>query len=121
MDESITELSSRPERSAVEGPAVSFPGSQANSSVTCAGPSLLKPFRQQVIRNANGVGNNSQRRIDRTCRNKAGSIHNIKIIQIMGLAMRVKHAGCGIGSHAASTVLMADTLQRDTLLEISVQ
>jgi hypothetical protein len=66
-DESITELSSRPERSVVEGPAVSFPGSQANSSVICERPSLLKPLRHQIVRNANSVGNNSQRRIDRTC------------------------------------------------------
>src|ERR1700733_1806343 len=55
------------------------------------GGPLLKSLCQQIVRNANGVGNNSQRRIDRTCRNKAGSIHNIKIIQIMGLAVRVKH------------------------------
>ena len=74
-----------------------------------------------MVSDANGVGNDRQRRIDRTRRDEAGSIHNIQIIQIMGLAMGVEHAGRGIGSHAASTVLMADTLQRDTLLEISVQ
>src|ERR1700677_52988 len=83
--------------------------------------SLHKPFRQQMVRDANGVGNDRQRWINRTCRNEARSIHNIEIVEIMSLAMHVQHARRRISSHATSAVLMADTLQRDTLLEISVQ
>ena len=83
--------------------------------------SLLKPFRQQMVRDANGVGDDRQRRIDRTCRHKTRSIDDIEIVQIMSLAMRVEHAGRRIRPHAASAVLVADTLQRDTLLEIRVQ
>ena len=39
----------------------------------------------------------------------------------MRLAMRVKHAGRGVGAHAAGAVLMANTLQRNTFLEVRVQ
>ena len=74
-----------------------------------------------MIRNPNGVSDDRQRRIDRTCRYKAGSVDDIEIIQVMRLAMRVKHAVCGVGAHAAGSVLMANALQRDTFLEVRVQ
>src|SRR5271165_2053961 len=82
---------------------------------------LLQLFRQQMVCDTNGVGDNSQRRIDRACRYKTGSIDNIEIVEIMSLAMRVKHAGRGIVSHAASAVLVANALKRNTLLEICMQ
>src|ERR1700722_6290323 len=74
-----------------------------------------------MVRNANGIGDDGQRRIDRTRRHKAGSIYDIKIVQVMSLAMWIEHAGRRIDAHAASPVLMAYTLQRNPFLEIRME
>jgi len=39
----------------------------------------------------------------------------------MSFAVRVEDTRCGIVTHAASAVLMADTFKRDALLEVSVE
>src|SRR5580698_7668460 len=74
-----------------------------------------------MVCNANGIGNDGQRGIDSTRRHEAGSIHDVKIVQIMSLAMWVEDAGRRIDAHATGAVLMAYSLQRNPLLEIGVQ
>ena len=74
-----------------------------------------------MIRNSNGVGDDRQRWIDSTRRHKAGSVYDIKIVEIMSLTMWIEHAGRRISAHAASAVLVAYALERNTLLEIRMQ
>ena len=74
-----------------------------------------------MIRNPYRVGNDSQRWIDSACRDEAGGVNDIKVVEVMRLAVWIKDAGCGIVAHAAGAVLVADTLKRDALLEVCVE
>lgn len=82
---------------------------------------LLQALAQQVIRDPDGIRDNRQRRIHGARRNKAGRIHNEKIVEIVSFAVLVKNAVGGILTHTACAVLVADTFDRNALLKICMK
>ena len=75
----------------------------------------------QMIGNPDCVGDNGERGIHRASRDEAGSVDHIEIIEVMGFAVRVEHAGGGIGAHTAGAVLVADSFEGYALLEVSME
>ena len=73
-----------------------------------------------MLCNSYGIGDNSQRGIDCAGRDETGCIDDIKVVEVMGFAVRVEDACRQIVAHAAGAVLVADTLKRDALLEVRV-
>jgi serine protease Do len=82
---------------------------------------LFEAFAEQVVGDADGVGDDGQRRIHGTGRNKTGGIDNVEVIEVVRLAVCIEHARGGIITHAAGAILVADTFKRDALLEVGMQ
>jgi len=45
-----------------------------------------------MIRNSYRVGNDGQRRIDGACGDEAGGVNDVKVVEVMGLAVWVEDA-----------------------------
>jgi hypothetical protein len=74
-----------------------------------------------MIGNPDCVGDDSKRRIYGACRDEAGGVDDIEVVEVMGFAMQVEDAASRIVAHAAGTVLVADALQGYALFEVGMK
>jgi hypothetical protein len=67
------------------------------------------------------VGDDSKRGIYGACRDEAGGVDDIEVIDIMGLAMQVENAGSRIVADSAGAILVADAFQGYALFKVGMQ
>src|SRR5271167_3355839 len=75
---------------------------------------------QNVIAHAQRIGHDRERWVHRRARREEAAIHDVEILEIMGLAIRVQRRGPGIMPKADGAVLVGDTRQRNALTHIQV-
>ena len=73
------------------------------------------------MRDTQGVSDDRQRWVNGRGRDEAGCVNEIKIMKLMGFAVRVQDRSCGVCSHAAGTVLVPDAFERNAFLEVGMQ
>jgi hypothetical protein len=76
-----------------------------------------KPF-DEVVRNADRVGDDCERRIHRAAGREKRRIDDIKVIQVVRAAVHVQNRLLRVHTEAACPVLMTDALEIDVFLEI---
>ena len=80
------------------------------------------PF-EEVVADAQRVGDDSQGRVHRPARGEKAAVDNVKIVDVVRLAIDVQGAAQRVGSEADRAVLMSHTGKRNLLpdKEISVE
>src|SRR5208283_5122153 len=75
---------------------------------------------QNVIAHTQRIGHDCERRIYRRARREEAAIHDVKILEIMDLAIHVQRRGSGIVPEADGAVLVGDARQRNALSHIKI-
>src|SRR5579863_7188265 len=74
-----------------------------------------------MVRDTNGIGDDGQGWVDGACRDETGSVDNIKIVQVVGLTVRIENARQRVCPHSASPILVAYAFDRNAFFEIGVE
>src|SRR5581483_3600034 len=75
----------------------------------------------QVIAGAQSVGDDGERWVYRRARRKETAVHDIKVVDLMGLAVNVEGRGFGVAAEANRSVLMRHAGQRHTVADERIQ
>src|SRR3989475_11725156 len=81
------------------------------------GSALLEP-REQEIPDAERVGHDRERRVDRAARGEEARVHHVEVVHFVGLAVRVQRRGLRVAPEADRSVLVSDARQWNALAEI---
>src|SRR6266700_2118197 len=71
--------------------------------------------RENVVADADGVGHDGQRRIDRAARREKAAIHDIQVVYVVRFAMRIERRHLWIVAKSHGSILMGNARQRDAV------
>src|SRR5438445_9747801 len=75
---------------------------------------------QQVIAHPQRIRHDGQRRIHGSARREEASVHDIKIVEVVGFAIRIQRRGLRVISKANRAVLMGNSGERDHLSDVKI-
>ena len=73
-----------------------------------------------MIAHAQGIRHDGQRRVYGCARREEASVHDIKIVEVVGFAIRIQHRGLRVISKANRSVLMSNSGEWDLLSDVKV-
>src|SRR6266567_3950985 len=73
---------------------------------------------QQMIANAHRIGDDGQRRVDRRAGNEEAAVNNVKVVQIVRLAVDVEGRAFRVAAEADRAALMGCARNRDLLAQV---
>ena len=73
-----------------------------------------------MIAHAQGIRHDGQRRVYGCARREEASVHDIKIVEVVGFAIRIQRRGLRVISKANRSVLMGNPGEGDSLADIQV-
>src|SRR6516165_3055583 len=68
-----------------------------------------------MVANAQGVGHDRERRVDRATRWEKTAVHNIEVIEIVRLAVHIERRSLGIAAKSNRAILMGDACKWNAL------
>ncbi len=81
---------------------------------------LHSSARLQMLADPQGVGHDRQRRIDRRAGREEAAVHDVEVVEFVGLAVHVEGRGLRVAPEADRPVLMRDARERDALADEEV-
>src|SRR5947207_7420256 len=82
---------------------------------------LCQSIRQKVLGNADGIGDDGERWVDRAAAGKEAGVDNVKVVEVVSLAVNIEDGLFRVCAETAGAVLMADAFEGDALLEVGVE